>query len=368
MLLAAAKAGSSDLHLSTDAIPLMRLHGELMPLSRDAQPLAGDWVDATFGLLMGPIKLAEFEQDGETDLAYALSDGQRVRVNVFRQHGGVAAAIRLVPTHIPELDDLGVPAVAGQLALRPHGLVLVTGPTGAGKSTTLAAMIDLVNRQRAGHIVTVEDPIEYLHESNKCLVHQREIGADAPSFASALRHLLREDPDVIMIGELRDPESISVALTAAETGHLVLGTMHTQGAAKTIDRIIDSVPASHQGQVRAQLGDTLQGVISQLLLPRAGGGRRVLATEVLVHTRAVANLIRGSQGSQLPTVMQTSSELGMHTLDQSLHSLVASGLVESAVAAPHLADRGELAFGSADHLSPARDMPTQTAPRGGSGQ
>ena len=251
--------------------------------------------------------------------------------------------MRLVPQYLPSLVSLGLPEAAEELALRPHGLVLVTGPSGSGKSTTLAAMIDLVNRQRAGHIVSLEDPIEYLHQSRRCLIHQREIGTDSQSFASALRHVLRQDPDVVMIGELRDSESIAIALTAAETGRLVLGTLHTQGAAKSIDRIIDSFPSGQQNQVRAQLGETLQGVISQVLLPRSDGSGRVLATEVLMHTDAVANLIRAGQVPQLQTVMQTSSKLRMHTLDQSLQSLVRRGLVDRGVAREYASDQAALA-------------------------
>jgi twitching motility protein PilT len=241
------------------------------------------------------------------------------------------------------MASLGLPEAAAELALRPQGLVLVTGPSGSGKSTTLAAMIDLVNRQRAGHIVCLEDPIEYLHQSRRCLVHQREIGTDSRSFSSALRHALRQDPDVVMIGELRDSDSIAIALTAAETGRLVLGTLHTQGAAKSIDRIIDSFPSGQQNQVRAQLGETLQGVISQVLLPRSDASGRVLATEVLVHTDAVANLIRAGQVPQLQTVMQTSSQLRMHTLDQSLQSLVRRGFVDRDVAREYVSDQTALA-------------------------
>jgi twitching motility protein PilT len=286
-------------------------------------------------------------------------------VNIFREYGGIAAALRLVPQNLPSLETLGLPHAAEALALRPHGLVLVTGPSGSGKSTTLAAMVDLLNREKAGHIVSVEDPIEYLHQSRGCLIHQREIGTDSRSFASALRNVLRQDPDVVMIGELRDSESIAIALTAAETGRLVLGTLHTQGAGKSIDRIVDSFPSGQQTQVRAQLGETLQGVLSQILLPRSDRRGRVLATEVLVHTDAVANLIREGRVPQIQTVMQTSSALGMHTLDQSLQRLVRRGLVARAVASRFATDQDALAAVTVGHVSDTRDDWPSTNMTGG---
>ncbi|MCG2803966.1 type IV pilus twitching motility protein PilT [Propionicimonas sp.] len=355
LLAAARAAGASDLHVSAGKAALVRLGGELVALDGFVAPLPGDWLAAALTRLMRTAQQAEFEVEGETDLSYSLPYFGRFRVNVFRQLDGIAAAFRLVPAEIPSLASLGVPEVASRLAMRSQGLVLVTGPAGAGKSTTLAAMIDLVNRQRAGHIITVEDPIEFVHQSHSCLVHQREIGRDARTFAAALRSALRQDPDVVMIGELRDPETISIALTAAETGHLVLSTMHTQGAAKSIDRIIDSVRASQQAQVRAQLGETLQGVISQVLMPGADGSSRVLATEVLVHTHAVANLIRESQVSQLLTVMQTSSNLGMHTMEQSLIELVRAGRVSAESVAGYLAQPlpGTDAAGGTDASHPS---------------
>jgi len=352
ILSAAAELRASDVHLSAGRVALMRLHGELVGVPGHDQELAGECLETALCALLGPSKLAEFATAGEVDLAYSLPGGQRVRVNVFRQYGGIAAAMRLVPQYLPSLVSLGIPEAATELALRPQGLVLITGPSGSGKSTTLAAMIELVNGQRAGHIVSVEDPIEYLHQSRRCLIHQREIGTDSRSFASALRHILRQDPDVVMIGELRDSESISIALTAAETGRLVLGTLHTQGAAKSIDRIIDSFPSGQQTQVRAQIGATLQGVISQVLLPRRDGSGRVLATEVLLHTDAVANLIRECQVPQLQTVMQTSSRLGMHTLDQSLQSLVRRGLIDRGVASKYASDQDALAAVIVGRVSP----------------
>ncbi|HEY3407265.1 MAG TPA: type IV pilus twitching motility protein PilT [Propionicimonas sp.] len=352
ILNAAATLGASDVHLSAGRVPLMRLNGDLVPLPDHAAESV-HWLESALLALLGPSKLADFEAEGAVDLAYSLPGGQRVRVNVFRQQAGIAAAMRLVPRYVPSMASLGLPKAAAELALLPQGLVLVTGPTGSGKSTTLAAMIDLVNRQRAGHIVCLEDPIEYLHQSRRCLVHQREIGTDSRSFSSALRYALRQDPDVVMIGELRDSDSIAIALTAAETGRLVLGTLHTQGAAKSIDRIIDSFPSGQQNQVRAQLGETLQGVISQVLLPLGDASGRVLATEVLVHTDAVANLIRAGQVPQLQTVMQTSSQLRMHTLDQSLQSLVRRGLIHRGVAHEYATDQAAIAA-IPDHAPPAR--------------
>jgi twitching motility protein PilT len=338
LLRAAVACRASDVHLSADAPPLMRLDGALVGVPEYRDPLSAAWLESSLLAIMTGTQREAYRGEGEIDLAHTIAGVGRFRVNVFRQVGGVAAALRLVPHAVRTLAELGIPPVARQLALRPRGLVLVTGPTGSGKSTTLAAMVDIINRETPSHIITIEDPIEYVHTSKRSLVHQREIGTDTPSFADALRHILRQDPDVVLIGELRDPESIGIALTAAETGQLVLGTLHTQGAAKTIDRIIDTFPAHQQSQVRAQLGDTLQGVVSQTLLPRAQTSGRVLASEVLVHTPAVANLVREGQVPQLYSVMQSSSSLGMHTLDQSLSELVAAGLVSRQVAEGYLVD------------------------------
>lgn len=332
ILFSAVRYDASDIHLSSGAAPLMRLDGALVGMDDFPDALVGEWLEGALLAVMAQGQRETYAEIGEVDLAYDLGPGVRFRVNVFRQLGGVAAAMRLVPSAVSTLESLGIPAIARELALRPRGLVLCTGPTGSGKSTTLAAMVDVVNRECPLHIITIEDPIEYLHSSKQALIHQRELGRDTPTFASAMRHILRQDPDVILIGELRDPESISTALTAAETGHLVLSTLHTQGAAKSIDRIIDSFPAHQQNQVRSQLADALQGVISQTLLPRAQNAGRVLATEVLVHTPAVANLIREGEVAQLYSAMQAGSSLGMHTLDQSLAGLVANGLISRQVA------------------------------------
>lgn len=338
ILRSTAAAGASDTHFSADAPALQRLDGSLAPVAGypDAIPAAVllDELLAT----MGPAHREDYRSTGEVDLSYTVAGVGRFRVNVFRQLGNVAAAFRLIASRAFTLDELGAPAVARDLALRPRGLVLVTGPTGSGKSTTLTAMIDVINSSKPDHIVTVEDPIEFVHTSRRSLVHQREVGSDTRSFAEALRRVLRQDPDVILIGELRDPESISTALTAAETGHLVLSTLHTQGAAKSINRIVDAFPAHQQNQVRSQLGDTLQGVISQTLLPKAQGGGRVIATEVLVSTPAVANLIRENQISQLYNAMQAGEGHGMHTLDQSLKRLVEHGEISASIARHYLTD------------------------------
>lgn len=328
----AAEAEASDVHLTAEQPALMRIDGDLMPIPGYTDPLSAAWLEAALASIMSPDHWAGFERSGEVDLSHSAPGIGRFRVNVFRQVGRVAAALRLIPTKILTLAQLGAPAIAAELALRPRGLVLVTGPTGSGKSTTLTAMVNIVNETRAAHVITIEDPIEFQHTSKRALIHQREIGADTMSFAEALRRVLRQDPDVILIGELRDPESIATALSAAETGHLVLSTLHTQGASKSINRIVDVFPSHQQDQIRTQLGDTLQGVISQTLLPLAQSDGRTIATEVLVNTPAVANLIREGQVPQLYSAMQAGSSLGMHTLDQDLRRLVEEGRVSAAVA------------------------------------
>lgn len=338
ILRSSAAAGASDTHFSADGPALQRLDGSLAPVAGYPGPIPAAVLLDELLAMMGPSHREDYRSTGEVDLSYTVTGVGRFRVNVFRQLGQVAAAFRLIASRAFTLDELGAPTIARELALRPRGLVLVTGPTGSGKSTTLTAMIDIINETKHDHIVTVEDPIEFVHTSKRSLVHQREVGADTRSFAEALRRVLRQDPDVILIGELRDPESISTALTAAETGHLVLSTLHTQGAAKSINRIVDAFPAHQQNQVRSQLGDTLQGVISQTLLPKAQGGGRVIATEVLVSTPAVANLIRENQISQLYNAMQAGEGHGMHTLDQSLKRLVEEGEVAAATARHYLTD------------------------------
>jgi len=326
----------SDLHITVDAPPMIRVDGALKPIV-GAQPWGHEKVTSALLSILTPSQKARFEEALEFDFAYTLSANARFRVNFYQQRNNIGAAFRLIPTEIKSLRDLGVPEAIGNFAKLARGLVLITGPTGSGKSTTLAGLIDVVNRTRAEHIMTVEDPIEFLHTNHKALVNQREVGHDTHSFASALKHVLRQDPDVILVGELRDLETISVALTAAETGHLVFATLHTQDAPQTIDRIIDVYPPHQQGQVRAQLAATLQGVVCQTLVKRSSGQGRVVATEVLVGTHAVANLIREGKTYQVHSAMQAGRDLGMHTMDQHLADLVNTGQIsyESAMEKAH---------------------------------
>lgn len=332
MLAIAARASASDVHLTAGHPPLMRVDGDLEPILDYPDPTTASWLETALGDMLSGEQIVEFRQRGEVDLSFAVPGVARFRVNVFRQLGQVAVAMRFIADKAKSLDELGVPAIAHDLAMKPRGLVLVTGPTGSGKSTTLSAMIDAVNRTLPAHIVTVEDPVEFRHTSRRSLIHQREIGSDTASFAEALRRVLRQDPDIILIGELRDPESIATALTAAETGHLVLSTLHTQSAAKSINRIVDAFPPAQQPQVRTQLGDTLQGIITQTLLPLAQSSGRAIATEVLVNTSAIANLIREGEVSQIYSMIQAGGGLGMHTLDQDLKRLVEDGTITLAAA------------------------------------
>lgn len=320
------RAHASDLHVTVNAVPMIRVDGGLRPIETGRV-----WDRAKVASALRSILTAEqqarFDQELELDLAYTISANARFRVNIYQQRNSMGAAFRLIPTEIKPLSELGVPESVASFAGLARGLVLVTGPTGSGKSTTLAALVDLVNRTRADHIVTVEDPIEFLHGNQRSLVNQREVGSDTHSFAAALKHVLRQDPDVILIGELRDLETISIALTAAETGHLVFATLHTQDAAQTIDRVIDVFPPHQQAQVRSQLAATLRGVVCQTLVKRAQGNGRAVATEVLVTTPAIANLIREGKTYQIASALQAGRSLGMHTLDQHLADLVNSGQI-----------------------------------------
>ncbi|HQE45756.1 MAG TPA: type IV pilus twitching motility protein PilT [Rhodoglobus sp.] len=317
---------ASDLHVTVNAVPMIRVDGGLRPIES-----SGVWdrakVTSALRSILTPQQVARFDEEHELDLAYTISANARFRVNIYQQRNSMGAAFRLIPTDIKQLSELGVPESVANFATLARGLVLVTGPTGSGKSTTLAALVDLVNRTRADHIVTVEDPIEFLHSNHRSLVNQREVGSDTHSFTAALKHVLRQDPDVILIGELRDLETISIALTAAETGHLVFATLHTQDAAQTIDRIIDVFPPHQQAQVRSQLAATLRGVVCQTLVKRAQGDGRAVATEVLVTTPAIANLIREGKTYQIPSALQAGRSLGMHTLDQHLADLVNTGQI-----------------------------------------
>ena len=319
-------AGGSDLHVSVNAPPMIRVDGVLRPIV-GAPAWERHKVETALYSILSKEQQEHFDTEHELDFAFTLSANARFRVNFYQQRNAVGAAFRLIPTEIKPLGELGVPDQVANFAGLPRGLVLVTGPTGSGKSTTLAALLDLVNKTRSDHIMTVEDPIEFLHSNQKSLVNQREVGHDTHSFGAALKHVLRQDPDVILIGELRDLETISVALTAAETGHLVFATLHTQDAPQTVDRIIDVFPPHQQGQVRAQLAATLQGVICQTLVKHASGTGRVVAVEVMVTTPAVANLIREGKTYQLSSAMQAGRGVGMQTMDQHLAELVNAGVV-----------------------------------------
>jgi twitching motility protein PilT len=313
--------GASDLHITTASKPMIRVNGELVPLD-DFDVLTPPVIQRVIYAILTQAQRLRFEEELELDFAYSLPGRARFRVNVYRQRDAVGAAFRIIPFEIKSLESLGVPPSVANFASLPRGFVLVTGPTGSGKSTTLAAVVDLANRTRHDHIMTVEDPIEFLHRHKSCLVNQREVGEDTWSFANALKHVLRQDPDIILVGEMRDLETIQVALTAAETGHLVFATLHTQDAAQSIDRMIDVFPPHQQQQVRQQLAMSLQGVVCQTLCRTMDGHGRVVATEVLVVTPAVRNLIREGKTHQIYSVMQAGAQHGMHTLDQHLAELV----------------------------------------------
>ena len=328
--------GASDLHLTAGARPMIRLNGSLLPLE-DSPELSPTVIQSIIYAILTQKQRERFEAQLELDFAYAVPGHARFRVNVYKQRDAVGAAFRLIPFEIKALEQLGVPPSVSNFAMLPRGFVLVTGPTGSGKSTTLAGIVDLANRQRRDHIMTVEDPIEFLHQHKSCLVNQREVGEDTHSFTNALKHVLRQDPDIILVGEMRDLETISVALTAAETGHLVFATLHTQDVAQTIDRVIDVFPPHQQQQVRVQLAGALQGIVCQTLCKTADGRGRVVATEVLVATPAIRNLIREGKTHQIYSTLQAGSRHGMHTMDQHLAELVKSGRItyESALEKCH---------------------------------
>jgi twitching motility protein PilT len=331
------REGASDLHVAAGGAPVLRIHGELRRL--EMQPLTHEQNMAMFAELMNDRAKEEFKVRRQADFVYAFGTTARFRANVFMQRRGVSAAFRIIPTKILSVQDLQLPeAIVGLCRLR-KGLVLVTGPTGSGKSTTLAAMVDHINSTRREHILTVEDPIEFVHQNKQCMVTQRQIGENVDSFADALRAALREDPDIILVGEMRDLETISLAITAAETGHLVFGTLHTTSAAKTVDRIIDAFPTNQQEQIRTILSESLKGVIAQILLRRADGKGRVAAYEILLGVPALSNLVRENKTFQIPSLIQTQRGVGMRLMDQSLLDLVKQRKAAAADAVEYAIDK-----------------------------
>jgi len=341
LLKATLELGGSDLHLSMASPPQVRVDGHLRRL--DLPELTPDSIKALTYSVLTDVQKKKFEEAWELDLAFGLRGVGRFRCNVFNQKGAVGAVFRLIPEKIRPLEELGLPPVLSELADRPRGLVLVTGPTGSGKSTTLAAMIDRINQAKPAHILTIEDPIEYLHQHKTALVNQRELHADTQSFSMALRGALREDPDVVLVGELRDLETMEAALKLAETGHLTMATLHTNSAAQTVTRIIDAFPAHQQAQIRTQLSLVLEGIVCQALLPKAGGSGRVAALEILVATPAIRNLIRDDKIHQIYGTMQTGQEkLGMQTMNQALARLVERRIITRDVALATSSHREEL--------------------------
>ena len=348
--------GASDLHMTTQSPPMIRLHGELVPIAHP--PLtASDTKNLCYSLLTEGQK-KRFEEESELDFSFGIRGVARFRGNLYNQKGCLGGAFRTIPHQTPQLHQLGLPSSVIEMTKLPRGLVLVTGPTGSGKSTTLAAMIDKINRERKEHIVSVEDPIEFVHEHKSCLVNQREVFADTLSFGQALKHVLRQDPDIVLIGEMRDLETIEAALVVAETGHLVFSTLHTNCAVQTINRVIDVFPPHQQPQVRAQLSLVLQGVVSQQLIPRKDGKGRCLAAEVMIPNAAIRNLIREEKVHQIYSQMQVGqSKFGMQTMSQSLVALVQQNLITV-----------DEALGHATELDELRQMLGVTRPQGAPGQ
>jgi twitching motility protein PilT len=340
----------SDVHLSVNSAPAYRLHGKLLPFDApewegrlDLEPsylrkMTPDDTDNLARQIIPLDRYNQFRSTGELDFSYAIQGIGRFRVNAFMQRGSVSLVLRLINSRVLSFQELGLPEILGDLSRRPRGMVLVTGPTGSGKSTTLASMIDLINSESHHHILTLEDPIEFVHNHKKSLINQREINQDSASFASALRAALREDPDVILVGEMRDPETIGIALTAAETGHLVFGTLHTSSAAQTVDRVIDVFPPHQQQQIRVQLANSIQGVVAQQLIPRFDKPGRVVAFEIMVATPAIRNLIREGKSYQIISQIQTGAKFGMVTLDMSLRNLIQKKLISKEEALNRAAD------------------------------
>lgn len=327
LLIKAQQKQASDLHISVGIPPKVRVHGELVPL--DYPEMTPQDTKEIIEPILSDKIIDTLAMEGEADFSYAIKGIGRFRVNVFKQRGSYALVIRLVATEIPPAKDLGIPSTVIDLTTKKRGLVLVTGPTGSGKSTTLASMLDIINSTRNEHIITLEDPIEYIHKHKKAIVNQREVGIDTNSYSKALRAALREDPDVILVGEMRDLDTISIAITAAETGHLVFSTLHTTGSANTIERIIDVFPSEQQQQIRVQLSNVLESVISQLLIPTKDGKGRVAAYEVMHGTPAIRNLIRESKTHQINSMIQTSKKMGMQLMDDALYELYLSGKIDA---------------------------------------
>jgi twitching motility protein PilT len=326
VLLEVISRRASDLHITAGAPPMVRVRGRLAPIDGFPVLTPTDTREIVYSILSNAQR-QKFENNWQLDFAYQIPGTARFRVNAYFQRSAIGAAFRLIPFEVVPFESLGLPKVVSGFADKPRGLVLVTGPTGSGKSTTLASLIDLINASREEHIMTIEDPIEFLHQHKKCIVNQRELGSDAPSFSDALKAALRQDPDVILVGEMRDLETIGTAITAAETGHLVFATLHTQDTPQTVDRIIDVFPPEQQAQIRAQLSVCLQGIMTQMLLPTADGAGRCVAAEILVPTPAVRNLIREGKSHQIYSVLQTGGSHGMQTMDAALSQLLRSGKV-----------------------------------------
>ena len=336
------ECGGSDLHLSTGEIPMVRLQGEIERLEGETRPLRPEQAARLVYPIIPPGNKQEFEESNDTDFAYEIPDVARFRCNVFQDRKGLGAVFRVIPSKIPTAADLNIPQCLLDLCTLPKGLVLVTGPTGSGKSTTLAALIDHINRTRTNHIITIEDPIEFVHENRKCLINQRQVHLHTRSFKAALRAALREDPDIVLVGEMRDLETIAIAIETAETGHLVFGTLHTSTAPSTVDRVIDQFPSDRQAQIRIMLSESLKGVVSQTLLRRKEGGR-VAAMEILIGIPAIANLIREGKTFQIPSIMQTGRKHGMLLLNDALLDLVRRGIVTQDEALAKAVDRTGLA-------------------------
>ncbi len=372
ILLEVIESEASDLHLTAGSPPMVRKKGKLSALDYPVLT-AQDTREIVYSILNNEQR-KRLETDWQIDLSYSVPNKARFRVNAFFQRASIGAVMRTIPTEIPALGDLGLPPVLEDFTHKPRGFVLVTGPTGSGKSTTLAAMLDLINQQRHEHILTIEDPIEFLHRHKRCIVNQRELGTDASSFANGLKAALRQDPDVILVGEMRDLETMATALTAAETGHLVFATLHTQDTAQTVDRIVDAFPPAQQHQVRVQLSIALQGIVTQQLLPTTDGKGRVCATEVLVPTPGVRNLIREGKTHQIYSALQTGASHGMQTMDASLVDLVRQGRITTQLAERRSSTPGELkrllggaGMGNGNGMGMGGMQPTMGVPNGAPG-